>query len=423
MKNILITGGAGFIGSHVALKLADKGYEVTVLDNLSPQIHGEDPQNTSPLYRSIRDRVRFLRGSVTDRNDWLRALDGQHAVIHLAAETGTGQSMYEIEKYTAVNIGGTSLMLDLLTNTKHSVEKVIVAASRAIYGEGRYLSEEMGYVYPLSRADEDMRRGDFECKYPGCTKPLRLVGTTEDSAIHPTSVYGITKQVQEQLVMTVCPAIGIAPVAFRYQNVYGPGQSLSNPYTGILSIFSTRIKNGNGINIFEDGRETRDFVYIDDVADATILGLEKASADGEAFNVGTGRATDVMTVARTLIDKYGQRELSAVRHPAQFRRYLESPAAARILSPLVVRRRHRAVRPVGRRPAGAGRPVRRLDRGNETKRIVQIVRPRHPRRIRTYPCIRTGGGRPQDSAPPRAGGELRSRTTLRRIEIPLSFRP
>ena len=281
MKNILITGGAGFIGSHVALKLADKGYEVTVLDNLSPQIHGEDPQNTSPLYRSIRDRVRFLRGSVTDRNDWLRALDGQHAVIHLAAETGTGQSMYEIEKYTAVNIGGTSLML------------------------GRYLSEEMGYVYPLSRADEDMRRGDFECKYPGCTKPLRLVGTTEDSAIHPTSVYGITKQVQEQLVMTVCPAIGIAPVAFRYQNVYGPGQSLSNPYTGILSIFSTRIKNGNGINIFEDGRETRDFVYIDDVADATILGLEKASADGEAFNVGTGVATDVMTVARTLIDKYG----------------------------------------------------------------------------------------------------------------------
>ena len=428
MKNILITGGAGFIGSHVALKLADKGYEVTVLDNLSPQIHGEDPQNTSPLYRSIRDRVRFLRGSVTDRNDWLRALDGQHAVIHLAAETGTGQSMYEIEKYTAVNIGGTSLMLDLLTNTKHSVEKVIVAASRAIYGEGRYLSEEMGYVYPLSRADEDMRRGDFECKYPGCTKPLRLVGTTEDSAIHPTSVYGITKQVQEQLVMTVCPAIGIAPVAFRYQNVYGPGQSLSNPYTGILSIFSTRIKNGNGINIFEDGRETRDFVYIDDVADATILGLEKASADGEAFNVGTGVATDVMTVARTLIDKYGtevphgQRELSAGRHPAQFRRHLESPAAARILSPLVVRRRHRAVRPVGRRPAGAGRPVRRLDRGNEAERIVQIVRPRHPRRIRTYPCIRTGGGRPQDSAPPRAGGELRSRTTLRRVEVRSPFR-
>ena len=305
MKNILITGGAGFIGSNVARKLLAKGYEVTVLDNLSPQIHGENPEYTSPLYRSIKDCVRFIQGSVTDRNDWLRALEGIDAVIHLAAETGTGQSMYEIEKYTAVNIGGTSLMLDILTNTKHSVSKVVVAASRAIYGEGRYLSEEMGYVYPLSRADEDMKRGDFECKYPGCAKPLQLVGTTEDSAVHPTSVYGITKQVQEQLVMTVCPSVGIAPVAFRYQNVYGPGQSLSNPYTGILSIFSTRIKNGNGINIFEDGRETRDFVYIEDVASATILGLEKDSANGESFNVGTGVATGVMTVARTLIENYG----------------------------------------------------------------------------------------------------------------------
>ena len=305
MKNILITGGAGFIGSNVARKLLAKGYEVTVLDNLSPQIHGENPEYTSPLYRSIKDCVRFIQGSVTDRNDWLRALEGIDAVIHLAAETGTGQSMYEIEKYTAVNIGGTSLMLDILTNTKHSVSKVVVAASRAIYGEGRYLSEEMGYVYPLARADEDMKRGDFECKYPGCAKPLQLVGTTEDSAVHPTSVYGITKQVQEQLVMTVCPSVGIAPVAFRYQNVYGPGQSLSNPYTGILSIFSTRIKNGNGINIFEDGRETRDFVYIEDVASATILGLEKDSANGESFNVGTGVATDVMTVARTLIENYG----------------------------------------------------------------------------------------------------------------------
>ena len=305
MKNILITGGAGFIGSNVARKLLAKGYEVTVLDNLSPQIHGENPEYTSPLYRSIKDCVRFIQGSVTDRNDWLRALEGIDAVIHLAAETGTGQSMYEIEKYTAVNIGGTSLMLDILTNTKHSVSKVVVAASRAIYGEGRYLSEEMGYVYPLSRADEDMKRGDFECKYPGCAKPLQLVGTTEDSAVHPTSVYGITKQVQEQLVMTVCPSVGIAPVAFRYQKVYGPGQSLSNPYTGILSIFSTRIKNGNGINIFEDGRETRDFVYIEDVASATILGLEKDSANGESFNVGTGVATDVMTVARTLIENYG----------------------------------------------------------------------------------------------------------------------
>lgn len=304
-KNILITGGAGFIGSNLALKLVAKGYIVTVLDCLSPQIHGESPEESSPLYLSIKNKVKFIKGSVCERDMWEKAIAGQDAIVHLAAETGTGQSMYEIQKYTDVNIGGTALMLDILANTKNAVKKIVVAASRAIYGEGRYESEELGYVYPLSRTDEFMSKGDFECKYEGCAKPLALIGTDENSKIHPTSVYGITKQVQEQLVMCVCPTIAIAPVAFRYQNVYGPGQSLSNPYTGILSIFSTRIKNGNDINIFEDGLESRDFVYIEDVVDATILGLEKKEADGHAFNVGTGVATDVLTVANTLIEKYG----------------------------------------------------------------------------------------------------------------------
>ncbi|WP_295959255.1 NAD-dependent epimerase/dehydratase family protein [uncultured Alistipes sp.] len=306
MKHILITGGAGFIGSNVACKLVAKGYEVSVLDNLSPQIHGDDPERTSPLYIGVKDKVHFIKGSVTSREDWQRALQGVDAVIHLAAETGTGQSMYEIEKYVRVNIGGTAILLDLLTNTRHRVKRVVVAESRAIYGEGRYWSDDLGgYVYPDERPDETMRRGDFEVKYPGCTKPLKLVGTTEDSAIHPNSVYGITKQVQGQLVHLVCKSIGVESVSFRYQNVYGPGQSLSNPYTGILSIFSTRIKNGNGINVFEDGRETRDFVYIDDVVDATILGLEVDGASGYAFNIGTGVATDVLTVANTLKKYYG----------------------------------------------------------------------------------------------------------------------
>ena len=305
MKAILITGGAGFIGSNLALKLIAKGYSVTVLDSMSPQIHGENYRATSPLFNAIEGKVNFINGTVTSRADWEKAIKGADAIIHLAAETGTGQSMYEIEKYTDVNIAGTALMLDILTNSEHTVKKVIVASSRAIYGEGRYLCEELGYVYPTSRTDDYMNRGDFECKYDGCSKPLELVDTGEDSKIHPTSVYGITKQVQEQLVMCVCPTIGIAPVAFRYQNVYGPGQSLSNPYTGILSIFSTRIKNGNPINIFEDGRESRDFVYIEDVVDATILGLEKEAANGHSFNVGTGVAVDVLTVANTLIDHYG----------------------------------------------------------------------------------------------------------------------
>lgn len=305
MKNVLITGGAGFIGSNVALKLLAKGYNVTVLDTLSKQIHGENPEETSPLYLSIKDKVKFIKGSVTSREDWMKALEGQEAVIHLAAETGTGQSMYEIEKYVETNIGGTALLLDILTNTKHNVKRVLVAESRAIYGEGKYHCEKCGVVYPTDRKDEDMAKGDFECHCPKCGGKVTLVGTTEDSAIHPSSVYGISKQVQGQLVHLVCPTIGVESVSFRYQNVYGPGQSLSNPYTGILSIFSTRIKNHNGINIFEDGKETRDFVYIEDVVDATILGLEVPEANGHVFNVGTGAATDVLTVANTLCEKYG----------------------------------------------------------------------------------------------------------------------
>ena len=305
MEKVLVTGGAGFIGSNVALKLIAKGYSVVVLDSLSEQIHGSNPDQTSPLYLSIKGKVDFIKGDVCKREDWLKALDGVDYVIHLAAETGTGQSMYEIEKYVGTIIGGTALLLDILANTKHHVKRVVVAESRAIYGEGKYVCPSCGVVYPLERKDEDMSKGDFECKCPKCGGPVKLVGTTEDSNILPSSVYGITKQVQGQLVHLVCKSIGVESVSFRYQNVYGPGQSLSNPYTGILSIFSTRIKNGNGLNIFEDGKETRDFVFIDDVADATILGMEVPAANGHVFNVGTGVATDVLTVAHTLCDKYG----------------------------------------------------------------------------------------------------------------------
>lgn len=305
MKKILITGGAGFIGSNLTLKLFEKGYEVTVLDCLSKQIHGEKPEIRSPLYKSIKDKVHFIKGSVTSREDWMMALDGQEAVIHLAAETGTGQSMYEIDKYVNTNIRGTALLLDVLANTQHNVKRVLVAESRAIYGEGKYHCDRCGEVYPLDRKDKDLAKGDFECHCPKCGGEVHLVGTTEDSAIHPSSVYGITKQMQGQLVHLVCTSIGVESVSFRYQNVYGPGQSLSNPYTGILSVFSTRIKNHNPINIFEDGLETRDFVYIDDVVNATIRGLEVSAANGHVFNVGTGIATDVLTVAKTLCHNFG----------------------------------------------------------------------------------------------------------------------
>jgi len=304
MKNILITGGAGFIGSNLALSLVKKGHNVSVLDNLSPQIHGENPDETSPLYNSIKHKVNFIKGSVTSKADWKAALKDQEVVVHFAAETGTGQSMYCIEKYTEVNILGTALLLDILANSKHQVSKIVIASSRSIYGEGKYEHPELGFVYPNHRNEKDMLAKDFEVKYKGASD-LKLMATDEESKIHPSSVYGITKQNQEQMIMTVCPTLAIAPVAFRYQNVYGPGQSLSNPYTGILSIFSTQIRNGNGIQIFEDGKETRDFVYIDDVVRATIMGIEKEEANGEIFNVGTGVATDVLSVANSLIEAYG----------------------------------------------------------------------------------------------------------------------
>ncbi len=304
MQNILITGGAGFIGSRLALALNQRGATVTVLDNLSPQIHGANPR-TSALFKAIDGQVRFMEADVTNREALAAALAGQHAVVHYAAETGTGQSMYQIDRYAHVNVGGTALLLDILANQPHTVQRVVVASSRSIYGEGKYHSAEHGVVYPGHRSAETMSAGQFEVQHPAGGSALQLQATDEDALIHPSSVYGITKQVQEQLVMTVCPTLNIAGVALRYQNVYGPGQSLSNPYTGILSIFSNLIMSGKPINIFEDGRESRDFVYIDDVVAATVQSLFNPAAANAVFNVGSGTPVDVMTVARTLVRLLG----------------------------------------------------------------------------------------------------------------------
>ena len=304
--NILISGGAGFIGSSLALRLVELGHHVTVLDNLLAQVHGPDAEK-SFLYERIKDKVHFVFGDVTQREDWERCLEAQDIVVHLAAETGTGQSMYKIAHYTSVNMMGTAELLDILTNTRdHSVKKVVIASSRAVYGEGKYQTEQGEIVYPESRRNEDLAKGQFEVLDERNGLPLTPVATDEWSKLHPTSVYGLTKLYQEQLVMTVCPTIGVAPVVMRYQNVYGPGQSLQNPYTGILSIFSTLIRQGKCINIFEDGLESRDFVYIDDVVEATIQAITRADANGRVFNVGSGTPTSVLDVAKTLMIHYGK---------------------------------------------------------------------------------------------------------------------
>ena len=296
---ILVTGGSGFIGSKLSNHLITKGHKVRVLDNLSKQIHGETPKS-STLFLALHHNVEFIRGSVTCRTDLINALNGIDTVVHLAAETGTGQSMYAIQHYSDVNIGGTALLLDLIANHPFPVRKIIVASSRAVYGEGKYRCDQHGYVFPSTRSVKDMEQGDFSVHCPVCGESLELVATDEEAPVRPSSLYGVTKLTQEQMVLTVGRSLGISAIAFRFQNVYGPGQSLSNPYTGILSIFSTRIRNNKSINIFEDGMESRDFVYIDDAVSILAQAVESDTLMVDTFNVGSGVATTVLRVAEFL---------------------------------------------------------------------------------------------------------------------------
>ena len=320
MKNILITGGAGFIGSRLCERLFEKDYNITVLDNLSPQIHENDE---STLYRKIKGKCKFIKGDVRSKEDWQKALKDQEIVVHFASETGTGQSMYEIEKYNDVNIKGTSNMLEVLSTSNHSIKKIILSSSRSVYGEGKYKSKNQLIQYPKSRKINDLEKGIFNllCEYTN--EEMMAMPTDEESLINPKSIYALTKYAQEKMILLISQSLSINPVILRYQNVFGPGQSLSNPYTGILSIFSTRILNGNNLDIYEDGLESRDFVYIDDVIDATLLAIENERANGETINVGSGIPTTVTEVAESLKKLYnsdvninvsGKFRLGDIRH-------------------------------------------------------------------------------------------------------------
>ena len=315
-SKILITGGAGFIGSNLTLALLRRGHKVVIFDKLLPQIHGENPEN-SLLYARVRDKAKFVRGDVTCCQDLLKVLPEIQTVVHFAAETGTGQSMYEIQRYVDVNVGGTALLLDLITNKKFPVRRLVVASSRAVYGEGKYRCPNHGVFYPEARSYATMSKGKFEHFCPVCQEVMQVTPTDESSALHPTSVYGVTKLSQEQLVLSVGKALGISAIAFRYQNVFGPGQSLSNPYTGILSIFSTRFRSGKSVNIFEDGKESRDFIFIDDAIEATVRGIEHPEPLTEVFNIGSGVATTVLSVANTLKEHLGSS--SEITVSGQFR--------------------------------------------------------------------------------------------------------
>ena len=302
MKNILITGGAGFIGSSLAVQFLKKGWNVTILDNLSIQIHGNS-FNTS-LSEFLQNFTHFIKGDIRDRDVCLKAVKNQDVIVHLAAETGTGQSMYQVENYVDVNVRGTATLLDSLVNSNNCVKKFVLASSRAIYGEGKYYCPTHKDIYPKLRQYADLLNGDFELKCPICNQPIDLLPTDEESPPSPLSIYAITKQCQEQMAINICNSIDIISVIFRYQNVYGIGQSLANTYTGILPIFSTLMLNGNDLNIFEDGNQVRDFVYIDDVVEATIRGIEKDEANNQIFNVGTGEKIPILKIAETLQEQY-----------------------------------------------------------------------------------------------------------------------
>lgn len=298
-KNILISGGAGFIGSSLALYLKSLDYNVSVLDNLNQQIHGDNPDN-SDLYQSIKSKVNFILGDVTIKEDWIKAINGKDVVIHLAAETGTGQSMYEISKYVKVNVGGTAALWDVLVNNKNSIKKVLLASSRAIYGEGLYQCQDgCGLVIVQSRTKERLQAGCWEPTCPMCGGPAQAMATPETAIPNPVSLYACTKLAQEQMSLTIGKAQGISVAVLRFQNVYGPGQSLRNPYTGILSIFSNQLRQNLPVNIYEDGAESRDFVFVQDVVQACMRAMELKDSN-IVVNVGSGKPTAVLELAHLL---------------------------------------------------------------------------------------------------------------------------
>lgn len=297
---ILVTGGCGFIGSFLVDELIRQGHLVTILDNLEPQVH---PNGQKPDY--LNPRAKFIYGDVTRVSDIKKALKDNEIVFHLAAMVGVGQSQYQIKKYVDVNIGGTANLLDVLVNTKNRVKKLIVAGSMSSYGEGLYRCPKCGIVKGEMRPEENLRKKIWECICK-CGKKLTPVPTPEETKQQCYSVYALTKKVQEEISLIIGKTYSLPTAVLRFFNVYGPRQSLSNPYTGVAAIFMSRIKNNNQPVIFEDGLQTRDFIYVTDVVAALILAMNKKEADYQVFNVGSGKPLTIREIATTIAKLYGK---------------------------------------------------------------------------------------------------------------------
>jgi len=296
----LVTGGAGFIGSSIVDELVRRGHDVRIFDSLDPQVH---PRQEKPDY--LNPNAEFIQGDVRDRDALEKAVENQEIVFHKAAAVGVGQSQYRIKHYVDVNTAGTANLLDILANSKHIVRKLIVASSQTSYGEGYCECPRHGRIKPEYRPEAQLKAGRWEHECPQCGSVMKPLPTPENSPLACKSIYALTKRDQEDMCLSIGGVYGIPVTAYRYFNVYGPRQSLSNPYTGVIAIFMSRLANGNKPVIYEDGRQSRDFISVHDIVQANMLALENDASNGKVFNVGTERATTIEEIALLLADIYG----------------------------------------------------------------------------------------------------------------------
>ena len=298
-KKVLITGGAGFVGSHLADALLAQGHEVRVFDNLTRQVHGDG----LPDY--LAGEVNFVEGDLRDFDAVRDAIRNIDVIFHFGAAVGVGQSMYEIAHYMGANTMGTANLLQALLDAEIKIEKLIVASSMSIYGEGKYLCVQCGEVAPGERTQEQLKEKRWDPVCPKCGRELAPIPTDESKPLQCSSYYALSKKDQEEMVLLFGRTYGLPTVALRFFNIYGTRQALSNPYTGVAAIFASRLLNGNSPLVFEDGRQMRDFVSVHDIVQANLLAMERSSADGLALNVGSGEPVSVSEVASTLAGSLG----------------------------------------------------------------------------------------------------------------------
>lgn len=301
MERVLVTGGAGFIGSHLVDELVRRGHRVRVLDNLDPEAHASEDW---PSY--VNPDAEYVRGDVRDRDTFHRTLRDIDAVFHYAAAVGSGISMYHIRRYVEVNGIGTANLLELTQEPDVDPRKLIVPSSMTAMGEGTYRCEEHGLFYPTTRPPEQLARSEWELRCPRCGREAAPQAMVEDRPLQPTSIYGLTKKDQEEMSLMIGRARRIPVVSFRYFSVYGRRQSMSNPYTGVLARFATKVLGGQPPIVFEDGAQLKDCIHVSDVVRAAMRAFESSDGDYEVYNLGSGEPVSVMEIARTICDLHGQ---------------------------------------------------------------------------------------------------------------------